>query len=110
MIQAGGGVDDKESSRLSLSSVVGSGDVNHEGNDVVDVDVMHPPGVDGDVDNQLISMSDGEVVVNRACRGPYVGFEQADCRGPSHCCVVLRSPGCKLIPKMMPHSYGPVFP
>ncbi len=70
MVQAGGGVDGKESSRWSSSGVVvvGSRYVDHEGDDVIDVDVVHFLGTDGYVDNQLSSMSKGDVVVKESVR------------------------------------------
>jgi hypothetical protein len=97
----GGGFDGEESSCLCSSGVVGSGYVICEGSDVVDVDVLHPPGIDGDVNNKLSSMSKGDVVVKeRAQAGePMVGLGKADHRDPSRCCAGLHSPGCKSIPK-----------
>jgi hypothetical protein len=69
MVWASGGVDGKKSSRSSSSGIVGSRYVNREGNDVVDVYVVHPPEIDGDVDNQLSFMSKGDVNVEESTQG-----------------------------------------
>ncbi len=63
MIRSSGCVDGEEGGHLSTSDVVGPWDVDREADDVVDVEVMHSMGVDGDVDNQLCSFGKRDVVV-----------------------------------------------
>ncbi len=63
-----GCVDGKEGSRLSTSNMVSPWDVDHEANDVVNVEVMHSAGVDGDVNNQLHSFGKRGVVVEERSR------------------------------------------
>ena len=43
----------KEGSGLCASNVVGARYVDSQVDDVINVDIMHPSGIDGNVDNQL---------------------------------------------------------
>ncbi len=63
LIQPSGCIDGKEGGSLSLSNVVSPGDVDSEVDDVVNVDIMHPAGVDGDVNNQLSALTKRDVIV-----------------------------------------------
>ncbi len=70
MIQPSGCVDGKDGGRLSMSNMVGPWVVDREADDVVDVEVMHSAGVDGDVNNQLRSFGKrGVVVKEHLCWG-----------------------------------------
>ncbi len=53
MIRACGCIHCKEGSALCARDVVSAGDVDSQVDDVIDVDVMYPSGVNGDFDNQL---------------------------------------------------------
>jgi hypothetical protein len=63
VIRPSGCVDVEEGGRLTTSNVVGPWDVDHEADDVANVEVMHSVGVNGDVDNQLRSFGERGVVI-----------------------------------------------
>jgi hypothetical protein len=58
-----GCIDGKEGSSLSSSNVVGPRDVDGEVDDVVYVNIIHPAGGDGDVNNQLSPLTKRDVVI-----------------------------------------------
>jgi hypothetical protein len=62
MIWARGCIHCKEGSSLCASDVVIAGDVDNRADNVIDIDVVHPSGVNGDVKNQ-------ESTLNLAQRG-----------------------------------------
>ncbi len=63
MIWPSADVDGKESSHLSTGNVVCPGDVDHQVDDVIHVEVKRPVGANGDVDNQLCSFGKRGVIV-----------------------------------------------
>ncbi len=60
MIWACGCINCEEGSSLCASDVVGAGDADSQADDVINVDVVHPLGVDGDVNNQLETLHKGD--------------------------------------------------
>ena len=63
MIRPSGGFDGKESSDLPVGNMVGSRDVDHEADDIVNVEVVQAMKVDRNVDNQLPPFSKRDVVI-----------------------------------------------
>ncbi len=62
-------VDCQECCCLPTGDVVGTWDVDSEANDVVDVDVVRSLGVNGDVDNQLSTCSEGNIGLKESMFG-----------------------------------------
>ncbi len=62
MIRPSADINGKEGSRLSTEGVVCPGDVGHQFDDLVIVEIVHPAGVNGDVNNQLCSFGERGVV------------------------------------------------
>ncbi len=63
MIRLSGCIDGKEGNSLSLSNVISPRDVGDEVDDVVYVDIVHPAGVNGDVNNQLSALTKRDVIL-----------------------------------------------
>jgi hypothetical protein len=63
MIWSSSDVDGKEGGHFSTGNVVCPEDVDCQVDDVIDVEAVHPAGVDGDVNNQLCSFGKRGVVV-----------------------------------------------
>ena len=60
MIWTHGCIDCKEGSGLYASDVVSAGDVDSQADDAINVDVVRPSGVNGDVNNQLQTLPRGD--------------------------------------------------
>jgi hypothetical protein len=72
---------------------------------------MHSPGVDGDVDNQLLSLPKRDILVKSGFFLELdVGWVRTFCWGPNHCCAGVQLLDCKLIPILHPTLTGKAFP
>ena len=60
MIRVHGCIHCEKGSALCASNAVGAGDVDSQVDDVINVDVVHPSWVDGDVNNQLQTLPEGD--------------------------------------------------
>ncbi len=91
---------------MSSSNVVGPGDVDGEIDDVFYVDIVHPVGVDGDVNNQLSALTKRDVVVEECLlRNQMLVWSRQVVVGiPS---VIVQDCVCQVA--MTSHSYGQGF-
>ncbi len=82
-----------------------------EGNDVVNVDVVHPPGINGDVENQLSYVSRGDVVIKESKRGKeWLVRAKQIVWGLARPCGGLHLPGRKLFLNKHPICTDTAFP
>jgi hypothetical protein len=64
-----GSVDGKERGRLSSGGIVGAWDVDRDKDEVVNVDIMQAAGVDWNIDDQLRSFTERDVIIEEdSCR------------------------------------------